>query len=88
MTENVARLAHLIGPCPRCGNGRLQAVVESEGTTNLLCRECGGCWHAEFEWSRKVDPLTCPGCDDREVCQAAPRPCGPVLRDWADQRTS
>ena len=74
MTNNpLARLAHLIGPCPECGNGRLQAVVDKEGTTNFVCRECGGCWHAELEWSCRVDPLTCPGCPARDVCRTTLR---------------
>ena len=71
MTANMAHLAQLIGPCPECGNGRLQEVVDGEGTTNLLCRGCGGCWHVGFEWSRRVEPLTCAGCNDRDVCQAS-----------------
>ncbi|HWI02492.1 MAG TPA: hypothetical protein VNT52_01455 [Acidimicrobiales bacterium] len=79
MTDDHARLANLIGPCPECGNGRLQPVVDGEGTKNLLCRDCGSCWHAEFEWSRRVDPLTCPGCPSRELCQTARRPSGPVV---------
>ena len=81
MTDNpLVRLAHLIGPCPECGNGRLEAVVDDEGTTNFLCRDCGNCWHAELEWSCRVDPVTCPGCSARDVCTAVHRttaPCYP-----------
>jgi hypothetical protein len=80
MTDNpLARLAHLIGPCPECGNGRLEPVVDDKGTTNFLCRHCGSCWHAEFEWSRRVDPLTCPGCPARDVCWAARQPAGTAV---------
>ena len=74
MTDNLLRLAHLIGPCPECGNGRLHAVVDDEGTTNFLCRECGSCWHTELEWSCRVDPRTCPGCPARDLCAIADRP--------------
>jgi hypothetical protein len=80
MTENpLLRLAQLLGPCPECGNGRMEAVHDDDGTTNFLCRSCGCCWHAELEWSRRVDPLTCPGCSARHVCEAARRPFGAVL---------
>lgn len=80
MTEHPPlRLAQLLGPCPECGNGRMEAVLDDDGTTNFLCRGCGCCWHAELEWSRLVDPLTCPGCSARRVCEAARRPFGAVL---------
>ena len=79
MTDNLCRLAHLIGPCPECGNGRLEPVVDAGGTTNFLCRDCGNCWHTELEWSRRVDPLTCPGCSARETCESARRPYGAGL---------
>ena len=72
MTDQVLlRLARLMGPCPECGNGRLSAVHDEDGTTNFLCRDCGKCWHAELEWSQRVDPLTCPGCPSRDVCATA-----------------
>ncbi len=81
MTDNpLVRLSHLIGPCPECGNGRLEAVVDDSGTTNFLCRDCGNCWHAELEWSCRVDPRTCPGCPARDLCATAHRattPCYP-----------
>ena len=80
MTDNpLFRLAHLIGPCPECGNGRLEAVLDDEGTTNFLCRDCGTCWHADFEWSHRVDPLTCAGCPSRHVCATARRHHGAGL---------
>ena len=69
MDQNVCLL---IGPCPECGNGRLEPVVDGVAT-NFLCRDCGNCWHAEFEWVHRVNPETCPGCPDREVCQTARR---------------
>ena len=75
MTANpLLRLAHLIGPCPECGNGRLEGVVDDDGTTNFLCRDCGSCWHTELEWSRRVDPAFCPGCPARDVCAALRQP--------------
>lgn len=79
MIDHQLRLAHLIGPCPGCGNGRLEAVVDGEGTTNFLCPGCGKCWHAELEWSRRVDPRTCPGCRARVVCATARRADGVAL---------
>jgi hypothetical protein len=69
MEENVCLL---IGPCPECGNGRLEPVVDGV-TRNFLCRDCGNCWHAEFEWVHRVNPEACPGCPARHVCQTARR---------------
>ena len=73
--KNLCRLARLIGPCPECGNGRLQAVFDGE-VTNFLCRSCGNCWHPELAWVQRVNPATCPGCSSREVCATARRPYG------------
>ena len=78
MTEEHLRLANLMGPCPRCGNGRLSVVVDADGLSNLLCRTCGSCWHAELEWTRRVDRATCPGCAWRDVCTAAEQPAFPA----------
>ena len=69
MNENVRMLASLIGPCPDCGNGRLQAVFDGD-STNFLCTNCGDCWHPELAWVHRVNPTTCPGCASREVCTA------------------
>jgi hypothetical protein len=68
MTNNQLRLMNLVGPCPDCGNGRMTAAVDVEGTINFLCRECGACLHAELEWVGRVDPRSCAGCDARGVC--------------------
>ncbi len=73
-------LACLMGPCPECGNGILDVVSDGE-LTNFLCAKCGNCWHAELDWTHRIDPATCPGCGAREVCLAAPRPYGePISR--------
>ena len=70
----------LIGPCPNCGNGRLDAVFDGE-LTNFLCSRCGHCWHPELEWVQRVDPQSCPGCASRKVCLATDRPYGDKLAE-------
>lgn len=76
MNDNtVSLLAALVGPCPECGDGRLEAVFDGEGT-NFLCRSCGCCWHPELDWVSRVNPATCPGCAGRDVCTAARRAYG------------
>lgn len=80
MDQNACMLAGIIGPCPECGNGRLEAVFDGVAT-NFLCRRCGTCWHAELEWVHRVNPATCPGCPAREVCAAARRPFGQALTE-------
>ena len=64
--------AGLIGPCPECSNGRLQPVSDGD-RTNFLCDRCGICWHAEVDAVSRVNPSTCPGCPQRDVCQASRR---------------
>lgn len=73
MDDTRALLAGLIGPCPECGNGTLRPVAV-RATTNFLCQECGACWHAEFDWVRRVDPESCPGCPVRGLCLEPRRP--------------
>ena len=75
MNDNEHRLALLVGPCPDCDNGRLEAVTDRE-MTNFLCGECGACWHPELDWVHRVDPATCPGCPERSVCLTPSRPYG------------
>lgn len=62
-------LACLVGPCPTCGNGVLLPVSNGR-ETNLLCRECGSCWHADHALVRRVDAPSCPGCPERGPCLA------------------
>ena len=55
--------------CPSCGREALQAT--SDGwTTNFLCHVCGRCWRYELGYVSEVDPGTCPGCADRDICMA------------------
>ena len=70
MNEFDARqLALLVGPCPVCGSGRLQAVQPfGEPPYNFLCLDCRYCWHAELEWVARVDRTTCPGCPAQSLC--------------------
>ena len=77
MDENTHLLSCLIGPCPECQNGRLEAVSDGD-LTNFVCHTCGTCWHPELDWVERVDPATCPGCPSSEVCLAARRPYGKV----------
>jgi hypothetical protein len=53
--------------CPRCGSQNLRAVTGGE-VTNVLCRECGCCWHVEPAVARLLDPRACPGCPSRPTC--------------------
>lgn len=55
--------------CPGCGGDRLRAVTDGE-VTNFLCQGCGRCWHVSLGWVSRVDPLSCPGCPEREACLA------------------
>ena len=78
MDANTRMLAGRIGPCPTCGNGRLSPVSDGE-ETNLLCQECGSCWHLAFGWIARVNPGTCPGCPSQSTCERAPYPAGLLL---------
>jgi len=78
MDQNVSLLASVIGPCPDCSNGLLEAVSDGE-LTNFVCPVCGSCWHPELDWVSRVDPAACPGCPSEAVCHAAHRPYGAVL---------
>ena len=73
MTERnavLAALAALVGPCPVCRNGRFTPVFDGV-QTNMLCEECGACWHPCADLICRVDPEVCPGCDLRPVCTEA-----------------
>jgi len=70
LTSAAATLSGLVGPCPECGNGRLEAVTDGE-LTNLLCSACGACWHPEVALVHRVDPAACRGCSSRSLCRAA-----------------
>ena len=63
-------LACTLGPCPQCGNGRLEVVFDGQDR-NLLCPRCGACWHAEMDGAHRVDALACPGCSERDTCTTA-----------------
>ena len=52
--------------CPACA-GALEAVSDDD-ETNLLCIECGRCWHLELGYVSRVNPMTCDGCPHRPVC--------------------
>ena len=69
MDEDIGSLARLIGPCPHCGNGRLEAVSERD-STNFFCPQCTSCWHPELDWVIRVNPTTCSDCARRSVCFA------------------
>lgn len=71
-------LAGLVGPCPECRNGTLEAVSDGD-QTNFLCVNCGRCWHPEMAWVSRVDPVTCPGCPSRPTCLESRRRYGPAV---------
>lgn len=80
MDDNLRSLSLLVGPCPECGNGRLQTVHDGEAT-NFLCLACGNCWHPELEWVNRVNPATCPGCPSSAICEGARRTYGQRVAD-------
>lgn len=53
--------------CPGCGSSNVREVIAG-GTSNVLCRECGCCWHLEADKFRAVEPRDCPGCSSQPVC--------------------
>lgn len=69
MDENLRLLARLVGPCPTCGNGRLEPVSDGE-LVNFFCATCRDCWHPEMARVHRVDRTTCPGCPRRSACLA------------------
>ncbi len=79
MDNNHRLLACLMGPCPECGNGLLEAVSDGE-LTNFVCPQCGSCWHPELDWVHRIDPSTCGGCKAREPCLTPSRPYGQPIR--------
>lgn len=73
--------------CPGCGSPNVLAVTAGEHV-NVLCRECGACWHRAGDRFRAVDPRACPGCPSRPVCirrlwEPLPQPV-PAGRDDRD----
>jgi hypothetical protein len=57
--------------CPACGSDRLDPVVENESqNVHFFCGACGRCWHVELGYVHRVIPPTCPGCPERERCEA------------------
>jgi hypothetical protein len=78
MDEKLNLLFCLMGPCPECGNGLLQAVSDGD-LTNFVCPGCGCCWHAELSSVRRVDPATCLGCESRPICSVPRRPYGQLI---------
>ena len=75
MYDDLHLLAGLVGPCPECHEGKLQANFDGE-QTNFLCRSCGLCWHPELDWVSRVNPSTCPGCPERDICTTPSRAYG------------
>ena len=55
--------------CPNCGASRFEAVTDGKDV-NFLCTSCGLCRHVELGYVRRVDPVTCRGCDRNEECLA------------------
>jgi hypothetical protein len=52
--------------CPVCGSDRVFAV--SGDHDKYRCDACARCWSPGARGPRRVDPVTCPGCRDREAC--------------------
>jgi GNAT superfamily N-acetyltransferase len=47
----------------------LLAPSGGAGARRVVCEGCGRCWDAD---GREVDTLSCPGCDQRVVCESRP----------------
>lgn len=67
MVDHEQHPARRLEWCPGCGSGNVRAVIAG-ATSNVLCRECGCCWHLEAGRFRAVDPRACPGCLAQPVC--------------------
>ncbi|MEW6470867.1 MAG: hypothetical protein AB1679_01225 [Actinomycetota bacterium] len=67
MASSAVLSPSVLDHCPGCAGGPLFAVFNGE-EMNFLCQACSVCWHAGSGWVRRVDPLTCPGCEWRGAC--------------------
>jgi hypothetical protein len=74
-TSCEGRMTTRILTCQGCGLNVMEAVSDGE-MTNFRCVACGACWHIELGWVRRVEPVTCPGCEHHADCIAGSRPVG------------
>lgn len=63
--ERAAASAVVASPCPSCGAPQRRRA----GFGRLVCERCGWCREAD---ETEVDSLSCPGCDQRTVCESRP----------------
>jgi hypothetical protein len=54
----------VIDTCPDCQSHDLCAVHDGRGT-HFFCNSCAACWTMSLGWVRRVNPLTCAGCNRR-----------------------
>lgn len=73
----------LLDACPACDGAAITLVSDGEDT-NFLCADCGRCWHVELGRVHRVDPVTCPGCSQRDRCYARLHDDAP---DWWPPRS-
>jgi GNAT superfamily N-acetyltransferase len=56
--------------CRACGSSDLQPAGPPPGR-RAVCARCGRCWE-DGGGGVEVDPLACPGCERRGVCESCP----------------
>lgn len=62
--------------CPACLTASLTCTAAGD-LVKFVCASCGNCWHVELGCVYRVDPLTCPGCRWRHVCEGSVRGLAP-----------
>lgn len=52
--------------CPVCHSDRVFPVGGYDD--RYRCEACARCWSPRAHGAQRVDPVGCPGCDDRNAC--------------------
>lgn len=52
--------------CPNCGSDWVFLVRPYDD--KYRCDACGRCWSPATPRPKRVDPVTCPGCEDAPAC--------------------
>lgn len=69
-------------PCPACGSDDLQPAG-SPPARRAVCGRCGRCWEDRGR-GPEVDPLDCPGCPCRGLCESC---LSPLARSLVQRHT-
>ena len=60
--------AHPGDDCPACHSNAVCWIANDTGAYNYLCEVCGRCWTLGPSGAVRVNPVSCPPCEHREVC--------------------